>query len=126
LFAELGNAYGGVEADGTFAVPDFTGRFARNSDFVELEIGDTGGVAEVTLTTAQMPSHTHTDTGHVHTTGNSATALAVSPGELPVLVPNPIPATTGSASANLTNTGGGEAHNNLPPYLVITYYIQAK
>jgi len=126
LFAELGNAYGGVEADGTFAVPDFTGRFARNSDFIELEIGDTGGEAEVTLNTAQIPSHNHTDAGHVHTIGNSGTALAVAPGELPVLVPNPIPTTTGSGNADITDTGGGEAHDNLPPYLVITYYIQAK
>jgi microcystin-dependent protein len=89
-------------------------------------IGDQGGEASHVVTVTEMPAHSHSDVGHSHTTGNSLSSLAVMPGEGPVLVPNPIPALSGSASANLSNTGGGNSFGLYHPVLGINYLIVAK
>ena len=65
------------------------------------------------------------DTGHVHSIGNSLIFLALT-GEEPVLMPNPIPAVTGSGNAAITNTGSGDPHNTIGPRLGITFLIVAK
>jgi microcystin-dependent protein len=41
------------------------------------------------------------------------------PGEGPVLIPNPLPALTGS-------TGGGAAHENMPPYIALRFVLIAR
>lgn len=62
LFSLLGTQYGG-NGTNTFGLPDLRGRMAVNfgqgpglSNYV---IGQAGGTESVTLTTAQLPSHTH-------------------------------------------------------------------
>ena len=66
--------------------------------------GDTGGEATHTLTVAEMPKHTH---GSIYT-GSSGTK------NLPWL------SGTGSNLAYVEGyAGGGKAHNNMPPYLVV-------
>lgn len=68
-------------------------------------VEETGGSKSHTLDVTQIPAHTHT---YVHTdTANSAS------GDTPTLrMYNPASAATGSA-------GGGLAHNNLQPYVVV-------
>ena len=68
----------------TFTVPDLLGTFIRGNT-----PGTQGGSDSVTLEVSNLPAH-------AHQTGNSLTGLAFSPGELAVLVPNPIPAWTSS------------------------------
>lgn len=123
LYAALASVFI-IDAD-NFVVPDLRGRtiIGMNTSY---PMGSASGEAEHTLTAGEMPTHSHTDTGHVHTTGNSITLAAVMPGEGPVLTPNPIPALTGSASANLTNAGGGGAHNNMMPYVALQYAVVAR
>lgn len=100
----------------------------------------TGGAATVTLTTAQMPAHTHTFTGssattsskgaHTHNVGRdgdgasgSSTYTVHSAGMSGAGGTSP----TNSAGAHThtltakgtnANTGGGGAHSNLQPYIV--------
>lgn len=56
-------------ADGTNGTTDLRDRFIVGAG-ATYDVGDIGGANNVTLTTAQMPSHSHantlTDTGHVH------------------------------------------------------------
>lgn len=74
--------------------------------------GAIGGAETVTLSTAQIPAHTHS----IPLVTNG---LAVSPGELPVVVPlSPLTDVTGS-------TGGGGSHTNMPPYAVLLYGVIA-
>ena len=126
LFAAIGNTWGSVDGN-HFNVPDLRGRTLVGqglaSSGTTFNLGTTGGEETHTLTVPETPSHSHTDTGHVHTTGNSILAGTLVEPPLDGLAPNPLPAFTGSASANLTSTGGGLAHNNLQPYGVVNYAI---
>lgn len=105
-------------------------------------LGATGGAETVTLTTAQMPSHNHSGSG-----SGSGSASASHRHEIPLghtehvsegigSVPNSrYPDTvsevgfTGfanitlnwsvSVSVSISNTGGGGAHNNMPPSIIV-------
>lgn len=136
LYAILDSAFI-VDAD-HFITPDLQGRVVIGSS-VEFNIGDSGGETDHTLTTAEMPSHdhttdphSHTDTGHVHALAGEVPGLALSPGELPVDVPGsgeftaPGNASITSSGVTVNSTGDGDPHNNMQPYLTLTYYIQAR
>jgi len=74
-------------------------------------LGGGGGNRQHTLTAAEMPAHTHTELIPVNTpnlSGVEAPTIAASIGS----------SVTGS-------TGGGQPHNNLPPYLVVHWAIYA-
>jgi len=63
--------------------------------------GATGGAATHTLTTNEMPAHTHTTVGG---TGNQNFLDS---------------GVVGKSTVNTGSTGGGAAHNNMPPYIVV-------
>jgi len=66
----------------------------------------TGGAETHTLSTAEMPAHTHT----YDKQGTSTDALSIH---------DTVRTTAGNASTNTGSTGGGGAHNNLQPYVVV-------
>lgn len=69
-------------------------------------IGQTGGEREVTLTTEQIPEHSHGSVYSQHAEGTKQQAWYT---------------TAGSAVAyGPVKTGGGEAHNNMPPYIQVS------
>ena len=72
--------------------------------------GSTGGEANHTLTTDEMPSHSHAQALR-YTTGTDANVYAFN------ALGNSSPAVAGAGSTTLS--GGGQAHNNMPPYLTV-------
>ncbi len=124
--------------DGTNGTPDLRGRFIvglHPADTDYNAIGKTGGEKTVTLSLAQMPSHSHTGStntagSHTHTTTGYAKVdestrdgggqrTAADEGNSPP---------TGSAGAHshtlTTNSqGSGQAHENRPPYYTLAYII---
>jgi microcystin-dependent protein len=120
LYAALDSVFH-IDAD-NFTVPDLQDRvplgIGTNS------MGDTGGEPTHTLTTSEMPSHAHSDTGHLHALAGEFPGLALAPGELPVDVPG-AGEFTAIGNANITATGGGGAHNNMQPYITLLYVIIA-
>jgi hypothetical protein len=102
----------------SFTLPDLTElrtlAGVPDSDATHLA-GDSGGSETVTLTTAQIPSHNH-DYGIYAITPGSGSALGVA-------------AQGGSGAPTFygatANKGGGEAHNNMSPYLNVFWHIRA-
>jgi microcystin-dependent protein len=123
LFNLIGTTYGG-DGQSTFAVPDMRGRIPihQGNGFT---LAETGGAEEITLTTSQIPAHSHAFLA----SQDNATANASQN--------NVLASTTGAAvSAYGTDTpiislvastigpvGGSQPHTNFQPYLCIAFII---
>lgn len=122
LFSLLGTMYGG---DGrvTFALPDLRGRVPIHADGGHPQ-GAAGGQGSVTLTVQQLPSHAH--------------AISASASQASTGVPGPgvmLGTSTGTAAygppqnlapmapGSLASVGGSQAHENLQPYLTLSFCI---
>ena len=119
LFSLIGTYYGGNGVN-NFQLPNLQGRapLHMSNSYV---IGETAGEVNVTLLSSQMPAHTHPVSG-VSTTASlepaAGNAFATS-------AQNPF-ATSANANMNanaLTQVGGNQPHNNMPPFLVINFVI---
>lgn len=126
LFTLIGTTYGG-DGETTFAVPDLRGRLpvhqGAGPDGTTYSVGQSGGEERVTLTTNQLPNHTHP---------MRAAAIAgnqTSPGgHLPAnttgvaLYINDPP--DGNMNAqSIASAGGGQPHENMQPYLPLSFII---
>jgi hypothetical protein len=84
--------------------------------------GSTGGSATTTLSTANMPSHSHSvsDPGHSHTYDTRTAELVQSGGSTPCWFGDQT-VNTGTSTTGITigNTGSGTAFNTISPYLVV-------
>ena len=118
LFSLLGTSYGG---DGrvTFALPDLRGKIPMHVG-PAFSLGQTSGEEAHTLTTPELPAHTHwvsaagsgtaaDPSGQVWANGGS-TAYASTPN-------------TNMKPAAIGVTGGSQPHENRPPYLTLTFCI---
>ncbi len=115
LFAVIGTVWGSV--DGThFTLPDLRGRapigVGTGSGLTPRALAAVGGEETHTLTTPEIPAHTHPNTLG---TGHSTTGGSDGVSEANATSPEP---NTGSA-------GGGGAHNNMQPFAVVNYLIRA-
>jgi microcystin-dependent protein len=131
LFSLLGTTYGG---DGrvTFGLPNLQGtapmQQGQGAGLSDRFLGETGGEPNVTLIQSEMPMHTHTamavdDSGDsTDPTGRTwAQALQGRVGDKLYSVGQQ-PNMQMGAQAVLP-TGGGQPHNNMPPYLTVTFII---
>jgi microcystin-dependent protein len=118
LFSLLGTNYGG-NGTTTFQLPNLQGQCAVCMDS-SYALGTSGGTATVTLTTAELPAHTHSAAGS-SSLGNLATPVNSYPAASTV---DPyVSAVAGPVSMASSATGGGGAHANQSPYLVVTFCI---
>jgi microcystin-dependent protein len=128
LFAVIGTTYGAGDGSTTFNVPDLRGRAAVGKDNMNASdagrmtaggsgvdgdtLGASGGAETVTLSTAQMPSHTHRPTAYT-AGGGVVDGLFMQNGT--------------AAAATVLDTssaGGGASHNNTQPSLIVNYIIK--
>lgn len=126
LYGVVGNGYGAGDGSTTFNLPNLQGRVPVGAQGLTWFQTSTGGASTVTLSTAQMPTHTHGVSGnHDHTyllrsfSGTSTGAQAVS-----ALTSGAAEDTGGLGSHIHTAVGSSAAHENMPPYLVLMYIIR--
>jgi microcystin-dependent protein len=123
LFTAISTTYGAGDGSTTFNLPDLRGRVAVGKDNMDgtsanrmttggsgidgSTLGSAGGTQTHTLTTAQMPAHTHTDgwSGSYSATLTCGGAQA-------------------GTSVNTGSTGGGGAHQNTQPSMILNKIIK--
>jgi microcystin-dependent protein len=126
LFVLLGTIYGG-DGQETFALPDLQGRLPMHQGqgpglSQNYIIGEKAGVESVTLTTQQIPLHTHPMVGSGvlgiskdpvgNTPSNSAGDVYIGDNSNVPLSPQAV-----------TPIGGSQPHENLQPYLAVSFII---
>ena len=129
LFSLLGTTYGG-NGQTTFALPDFRGRvpvgMGQGPGLTNVDLGEVGGSETVTLTSTQIPAHTHALKG-VSEAGDASlptNAFPANSGALDKEYRAGTPATVVNMNAGAIGmAGGNQPHNNQPPYLGINIYI---
>lgn len=114
LYAALDPAYI-VDAD-TFSVPDLRGRTllgsGQGTGLTMRTFADAGGQESVALNEAQMPAHTHWYTPPILNLDLED-----------VGVPD-IQAAGIGLSTQTSSAGSGQAHENMPPFLVVRYGVR--
>ena len=122
LFQLIGTTYGG-DGEETFGIPDLRGRLPihQGNGFL---LGEAGGAEEITLSTSQIPVHTHAflaSTGAGTTpTPSSNVVVAASP-NLDLF--REFPAAGPMAPQAIGPAGGSQAHTNFQPYLFVDFII---
>jgi len=152
LFAVVGTTFGVGDGSTTFNIPDKRRRVAVGSGgtgtgVLGNTVGNVGGSETIILTTAQMPAHNHpasssssvSDPTHNHNNSGTGSPGTVGSGTATIagafggnflaagLAAVMNPALTGisvSTSTTTSNTGGGSAHDNIQPSLVLTSIIK--
>lgn len=111
--------------DGQNGTPDLRDRFILGAGSI-YPLGQVGGEAAHTLTEAEMPSHTHTDKGHKHKVDAHTSSITTADGDHHRLVAgdrdNSVE--TEDGFADLQSAGGGQAHNNMPPYYALCFIMK--
>ena len=137
LFSLLGTQFGG-DGRTTFGLPDLQGRTPTHKDtgpgLTTRVMGETSGTESVTLLTEEMPTHIHTAMTTAALPCLNIPGNTDSPaGNFPAANENTenfsstagVNATMGGlvVSQSLASSGGGQAHSNMPPYLVLNFCI---
>jgi microcystin-dependent protein len=127
LFTAISTTYGTGDGSSTFNIPDLRGRVVAGQDDMGGSsanrltdqtgglngdtLGDTGGSETHTLSTAQMPAHTHTVAAQQQVSGDSTNRGGS--GQLGA-----------AATITTSSTGSGSAHNNVQPTIILNYIIK--
>ncbi len=131
LFQLIGTTYGG-DGQNTFGMPDMRGRVVTHmgtSSGQTYVLGQMAGAETVTLTTNQIPQHTHqvmatTATGSTGTPSSGAMLATGGPAGTAI---TPYAAFGGNQITmpgnSTTSAGGSQPHDNMQPYLGLNFII---
>lgn len=120
LFSILGTTYGGNGIT-TFALPNLQGRVPVHPSS-QTSLGQSGGEEVHTLVSSEMAAHSHT------AMGSDSTADQLTPannywGSNSGASPYSSNSAVTLSSAAMSTAGGGQAHENRPPFLVLNFAI---
>ena len=132
LFAAIGTTYGAGDGSTTFNLPDLQGRFplgaGAGNGLTARTVGQKDGEEGHTLTDAEMPAHSHAPSASgeyfvtAEESGANNTRVAYSSSGNRWV--NGLTSESHFHHRTSTDTvGSGAAHNNMPPYAVVSYII---
>ena len=125
LFQLIGTHYGHTDAS-NFRIPDLRNRFLTGAGG-QYTLGVAGGADTVTLTVQQMPGHTHDIGGKADAAGNDGVGMYVSNLGAGTGWQALSTREAGSKSGLVAkSTGGGQAHENRPPYFAVNYIMKVR
>ena len=111
LFAAIGTMWGAGDGSTSFNLPNYTDKFPIGAGG-DVDLAETGGEKEHTLTVDEMPPHKH----NIKSSSNPGTESCYTrENSMGVWESNKV-----------EETGGGQPHNNMPPYAGSYYIIKAK
>jgi microcystin-dependent protein len=126
LFVVLGTTYGG-DGQETFGLPDLRGRVpvhqGTGPGLGSYVIGEEAGVESVSLTTNQIPVHNHAMLVSQDQGSGTAPANEVIGSNPTVQLFRPGVASQTFDPSALSPVGGSQPHDNMQPFLVMTYII---
>jgi microcystin-dependent protein len=127
LFSLLGTYYGG-DGKSTFALPNLVHRApvhqGQGPGLSNRLLGESGGSPSISLLPAEMPAHSHAP----QATSSVASTITANNGMLAKTI-SPVPPYHDPSNLQpmgpsaIGVAGGGQPHNNLQPYLELTYII---
>jgi microcystin-dependent protein len=121
LFTILGTTYGG-DGESNFALPDLRGRLPIHNGNGHV-LGEAAGVEEVTLTTGQIPSHTHPLVANASPGTLNSPSNAITAGSATIDLYRETSPGTAVSSAMVSPMGGSQPHTNVMPYVCVNFII---
>lgn len=127
LFTLIGTTYGG-DGEETFNLPDLRGRLPVHNGTLAsttFQLGEQAGSEEATLTTQQIPIHTHLmqcSSGGQANTSNPQAAIAA-PSDISQYSTQPANVQMGTPATTSDPAGGSQPHTNYMPYLCVNFII---
>lgn len=128
LFNLIGTTYGG-DSQSTFALPDLRSRVPMHMGTgagTTVTLAQIGGVETVTLSTSQIPSHNHqlfaTMSGSALSPANAMPAVPSGTTQ-GLMTYGPSGTNTNLLPTMLQNSGGNQPHENVQPFLCISFII---
>lgn len=129
LFSLLGTTYGG-NGTSNFALPDFQGRApmhpGQGPGLSDYDLGQSTGESAVTLIGSELPAHTHGVSGSSVAASSSSPAgriWASGAGRTPPNLYQSGAPNTAMAAMATALTGGDQPHNNMQPFLCMSFII---
>ena len=121
LFNLIGTTYGG-DGQSTFGLPDLRGRMPVHQG-PGFALAQQGGTESVTLTTQQLPAHSHVPAA-AGNPGNSDSPAGAGAWAAVATPQYSAAATNSSMNAGaLSLSGGGQPHDNMMPYCTVNFII---
>jgi len=127
LFQLIGTTYGG-DGQETFNLPNLASRvpihMGTGPDGTTYQIGEFAGTEQVTLTTQQLPNHTHPLTANIaNGTANNPSGAMLSASASSVQHMIVSQGSTPMNANSITPVGGSQPHENVQPFLCINFII---
>lgn len=130
LFSLLGTTYGG-NGTSNFALPNLQGcapmQAGQGPGLSLRDLGETAGEQTVTLLDTEMPAHSHTVTATTGSTSsspvNNVWGAGAKLGGANLYAPFNGPTNVQMNPFATSITGGSQPHNNMPPFLGLTFII---
>nr|WP_255699756.1 tail fiber protein [Jiella avicenniae] len=135
LFSLVGTTYGG-NGTSNFDLPDLRGRtpiqLGQGPGLPDYDQGEANGAVSTTLTTQNLPAHTHSATATLSASGQTATTASPAGNSLAASSGGSIyrargapdqALNSGSVAVTVASAGGGLAFDNRTPYLTLRWCI---